>query len=311
MIPRHSIFLSCALITFHKCNCLFLSIEDALPRSAVMISFDDQPFLVVSLADGSIIYFSLNRENGFLHERRKIALGTKPTTLAVCQYADSTSSSNSDRVLIACTDRPTVISSSNGKLIFTAINLREIVTICSLNSSFFGPSLTLVNENGLILGRIDDLQKLHVRSLPLAESVRRICLLEQEKSIFISTSTSNSTNKTDSIVPISQQAQRKIFSHDENQTNLSKNRNSLIVLDQQTHQGKLNLVMSNRFDIFLLKENKSRLIDRSDGGKFSNTNFPLSRSEFHFKVKRDEFIEIRQTPVKNRLGFVSRTILNR
>ncbi|CAF4434877.1 unnamed protein product, partial [Adineta steineri] len=35
---------------------------DTLPRSAVMITFDDQPYVFISLADGPIIYYLLNSE---------------------------------------------------------------------------------------------------------------------------------------------------------------------------------------------------------------------------------------------------------
>ncbi|CAF4367771.1 unnamed protein product, partial [Adineta steineri] len=54
--------------------------SDTLPRSAVMITFDDQPYVFVSLADGPIIYYLLNSEQGLLYERKKVSLGTKPTT---------------------------------------------------------------------------------------------------------------------------------------------------------------------------------------------------------------------------------------
>lgn len=216
-----------------------------------MITFDSQPYVVISLADGPIVYYLLDPEQGILYERKKVALGTKPTTLTVCQRSDlsinATSTTTNDpssqrTVLFACSDRPTVISSSNTKLLFSAVNLREIVCMCSFHSEFYGPSLTLVTDAGLILGRIDDIQKLHVRSLRLGEPARRIAFLEEEKAYVILTQYLD-MYQTDSMTTISKQAHQKI---DCPTTIKQINEiippqfdivDSIVILDQHTHEG--------------------------------------------------------------------------
>ena len=217
-----------------------------------MIIFDNQPYVVISLADGPIVYYFLDIEQGLLYERKKVSLGTKPTTLTICQRTDlsinssitttNDPSTQQRTVLFACSDRPTVISSSNTKLVFSAVNLREIVCMCSFNSEFYGSSLTLVTDQGLIVGRIDDIQKLHVRSLKLGEPARRIAFIEEEKSYVILTQYIDMYH-SDSITPISKQAHQKIDS-----TTTIKNINdiipnqydiidSIVILDQHTHEG--------------------------------------------------------------------------
>jgi DNA damage-binding protein 1 len=217
-----------------------------------MITFDSQPYVVISLADGPIVYYLLDTEQGLLYERKKVSLGTKPTTLTICQRTDlspnTISSSSNDpstqrTVLFACSDRPSVISSSNTKLVFSAVNLREIVCMCSFHSEFYGPSLTLVTDMGVILGRIDDIQKLHVRSLVLGEPARRITFMEDEKAYIILTQFID-IFQTDNIIPISKQAHQKIDC-----TTAIKNINdiipqaqndvidSIVILDQHTHEG--------------------------------------------------------------------------
>ena len=209
-----------------------------------MITFDNQPYVFVSLADGPIVYYLFNPENGLLYDRKKVPLGTKPTTLTICQQIDLSSPSSSRTVLFACSDHPSVISSSNNKLVFSSVNLREIVCMCSLNSEYYGSSLTLVTDMGVLLGRIEDIQKLHVRSLALGESAKRIAFMEQEK-VFIILTQYLKDYQTEKMIPISKQAHRKIDCSTKIKTiedlsaqQLNDVQNSLVVLDQHTREGK-------------------------------------------------------------------------
>jgi DNA damage-binding protein 1 len=213
-----------------------------------MITFDSQAYVFVSLADGPIVYYLLDTEHGLLYERKKVPLGTKPTTLTICQHTDlsptSNNSSISRTVLFACSDHPSVISSSNNKIVFSSVNLREIVCMCSFNSEYYGSSLTLVTDMGVILGRIDDIQKLHVRSVPLGQSARRITYMNEENAYILSTQYMDKY-QTDNIIPISKQAHQKIdcttkIKTIEELTNQQPNDifNSIVILDQHTHEGK-------------------------------------------------------------------------
>lgn len=248
-----------------------------------MISFENQPYVVISLADGPIVYYLLDPEQGILFERRKVALGTKPTTLTVCQRTDFSSATNlggnsvsvNDMathrpVLFACSDRPSVISSSNSKLVFSSVNLREIVCMCSFNSEFYGPSLTLVTDVGVVLGRIDDIQKLHVRSLPLGEPARRIAFLEEEKCYIILTQYMDLC-QSNHITPIDRQAHQKIEcssligSINELLPRLTTTTiNSVVILDQHTHEGWITrvhvlkrMILNIGYLCFLLVHSKS------------------------------------------------------
>jgi DNA damage-binding protein 1 len=210
-----------------------------------MITFDSQAYVFVSLADGPIICYLLDIEQGLLYERKKVPLGTKPTTLTICHQTDFSSiSTNSRTVLFACSDHPSVISSSNNKIVFSSVNLREIVCMCSFNSEYYGSSLTLVTDMGVLLGRIDDIQKLHVRSLGLGESARRILYMDEEK-IYIILTQYMEEYQTDRIIPISKQAQQKIDCPTKIKTieELTSQRsndvcNSIVILDQHTHEGE-------------------------------------------------------------------------
>uniref|UniRef100_A0AAR2LIA5 DNA damage-binding protein 1 n=1 Tax=Pygocentrus nattereri TaxID=42514 RepID=A0AAR2LIA5_PYGNA len=108
---------------------------------------------------------------GVLSERKKVTLGTQPTVLRTFR---SLSTSN----VFACSDRPTVIYSSNHKLVFSNVNLKEVNYMCPLNSEGYPDSLALANNSTLTIGTIDEIQKLHIRTVPLYESPKRICYQE-------------------------------------------------------------------------------------------------------------------------------------
>ncbi|XP_064634746.1 DNA damage-binding protein 1-like [Lineus longissimus] len=144
---------------------------EIIPRSILMTTFEGVHYLLCALGDGALIYFNLNAETGFLSERKKVTLGTQPTVL-------KTFKSLSTMNVFACSDRPTVIYSSNHKLVFSNVNLKEVSYMCPLNSSGYPDSLALANASALTIGTIDDIQKLHIRTVPLGESPRRISYQE-------------------------------------------------------------------------------------------------------------------------------------
>ncbi|KAM4617194.1 DNA damage-binding protein 1 [Discoglossus pictus] len=144
---------------------------EIIPRSILMTSFESSHYLLCALGDGALFYFSLNTETGLLSDRKKVTLGTQPTVLRTFRSLSTTN-------VFACSDRPTVIYSSNHKLVFSNVNLKEVNYMCPLNSEGYPDSLALANNSTLTIGTIDEIQKLHIRTVPLYESPRKICYQE-------------------------------------------------------------------------------------------------------------------------------------
>ncbi|CAL8110980.1 unnamed protein product [Orchesella dallaii] len=151
---------------------------EIIPRSILLASFDDNCFLMCALGDGSLFYFSLNPITGALSDTKRVTLGTQPTVLK-CFKSQSTAS------VFACSDRPTVIYWSNHKLVFSNVNLREVSHMCPLNAMAFPDSLALATESGLTIGTIDEIQKLHIRTVPLGETPRRIAYQESSQTFGV------------------------------------------------------------------------------------------------------------------------------
>ncbi|XVE48501.1 hypothetical protein DITRI_Ditri01bG0006900 [Diplodiscus trichospermus] len=151
---------------------------EIIPRSVLLCSFEGISYLLCALGDGHLLNFQLNMSSGELTDRKKVSLGTQPITLR-------TFSSKNATHVFASSDRPTVIYSSNKKLLYSNVNLKEVSHMCPFNSAAFPDSLAIAKEGELTIGTIDDIQKLHIRSIPLGEHARRICHQEQSRTFAI------------------------------------------------------------------------------------------------------------------------------
>ncbi|KAK0417985.1 hypothetical protein QR680_013312 [Steinernema hermaphroditum] len=141
-------------------------------RSVLMVKMEKTPYVLVSLADGSIHYYIADFENGLLDNPKKATLGTIPIGL-VKFY------SKGHATVFACGDRPTVLFSSNRKLVFSSVNLKLVETMCSFNAREFQNTLVFASHDDVTIGTVDDIKKLHIRRVKVGESVRRIAYQEE------------------------------------------------------------------------------------------------------------------------------------
>ncbi|KAI5740244.1 hypothetical protein M8J76_002026 [Diaphorina citri] len=153
---------------------------EIIPRSILMTCFEGHCYLLVALGDGSMFYFSLDPASGRLTDKKKVTLGTQPTVLKTFRSLSTTN-------VFACSDRPTVIYSSNHKLVFSNVNLRQVNHMCSLNAESYPDSLALATDSTFTFGTIDEIQKLHIRTVPLGEAPRRIAYQESSQTFGVIT----------------------------------------------------------------------------------------------------------------------------
>lgn len=140
---------------------------DAIPRSVLLATFEGVEYLLAGLGDGQLFSFVLDPASGSLSDRKTLSLGTQPISLRAFRTKATTH-------VFASSDRPTVVYSSNKKLLYSNVNLREVNHMCSFNSESFPDSLAVASDSALTIGTIDDIQKLHIRTVPLGEQPRRI-----------------------------------------------------------------------------------------------------------------------------------------
>jgi DNA damage-binding protein 1 len=145
----------------------------AQARDVILVSLGDLNavtlYLMVGLGDGTLITFVVDFLSGLpnVTTRRKVVLGMHPISLTCFSNAGVPC------VFAAC-DRPTVVSTRNGKLIFSVVNIPEVTGMAPFHSEQFPECLALSSEAGLMIGIVDEIQKLHVQTFPLGEAPRRI-----------------------------------------------------------------------------------------------------------------------------------------
>ncbi|GMR48304.1 hypothetical protein PMAYCL1PPCAC_18499, partial [Pristionchus mayeri] len=159
---------------------------DVVIRSIEMVRMDDNVYVICAMGDGTLFYILIDPNTLSLGERKKATLGTQPTSLHPFI-------SNGVTSIFACSDRPAVIYSSAGKIVFSNVNLKLVNQICTLNSETYRDCLVLSDGDTLIIGRIDDIQKLHMRCIPLGESPARIAHQPHTATIAIITSRDDSS----------------------------------------------------------------------------------------------------------------------
>lgn len=76
-------------------------------------------------------------------------------------------------VFLSC-DRPTVVSSANGRLLFSNVNVSSVSHMAPFHAPVFKDCLALVSSTQLMIGHIDDIQKLHIKKVRTGGQPRRL-----------------------------------------------------------------------------------------------------------------------------------------
>jgi len=114
--------------------------DEIVPRLILMTCFEGSIYILCAWGKGSVYCFTLNKLNGVLTDKKKVTLGTQPTVLRTFRSLSTTN-------VFAHSDRLIVIYSSNHKLVFSNVNLKEVNHKCSLNAEFYLDSLALARDS--------------------------------------------------------------------------------------------------------------------------------------------------------------------
>eukprot|EP01105_Mastigella_eilhardi_P017926 TRINITY_DN4133_c0_g1_i1.p1 TRINITY_DN4133_c0_g1~~TRINITY_DN4133_c0_g1_i1.p1 ORF type:complete len:1128 (+),score=278.84 TRINITY_DN4133_c0_g1_i1:36-3419(+) len=154
-------------------------LEETVPRSVLLAKFEDVNYALAGMGDGHLYSFVLDLEQQQLRERKKLMLGSSPVQLCPFHARPTT--------VFACSDRPTIIYSNNRKLLYSNVNLKEVSHMCRFNNVVVPDSIALATEDSIRIGTIDEIQKLHIRTIPLDEAPRRIAYQEESKTFCVLT----------------------------------------------------------------------------------------------------------------------------
>lgn len=111
--------------------------------------------------------------------RKVVALGTQPITLTPFHSKDAAT-----HIFASC-DRPTVIFSSGRKLLYSTVNQPHVTYMAPFHSESFPECIALATSEGLSIGTIESIQKLHTRTVQLGEQPRRLAWLKDGQCIAV------------------------------------------------------------------------------------------------------------------------------
>ncbi|KAJ3268655.1 DNA damage-binding protein 1a, partial [Terramyces sp. JEL0728] len=137
-----------------------------IPKSILLATLEDVDYLVVAEGTGVLYTFTTND-----FKKKMISLGKGPISLH-----------SFDGYVFCCSDRPTIIYSQHSKLVYSNVNLRHVKSVVQ-----FEDWLAVATDDSLKIGIIEKVQKLHVKTVPIGETVRRIAVHEQSSTILIMT----------------------------------------------------------------------------------------------------------------------------
>lgn len=173
------------------------SASGVIPRAVLLCKFEGVSYLLVGTGDGGLSAFALDATPGAVggtldlsESPKTVSLGARPVTLRAFKNKNA-------RHVFAGSDRPTVIYGNNGKLVFSNVNVPDVAHASPFDCAAFPDSLALCSDADLVIGGVDDIQKLHVRAVPLGEQPRRIAHQPATNTFAVLTQRENNSSSGD------------------------------------------------------------------------------------------------------------------
>ncbi|QSZ34218.1 hypothetical protein DSL72_005808 [Monilinia vaccinii-corymbosi] len=137
------------------------------------------PTLFVSMEDGVVLSFIVNKDDYSLSGRKSIVLGTRQAQLQILPRDDTTFN------VFATCEHSSLIYGSEGRTVYSAVTAEGAVAVCSFNGEAFPNSVVVATTDELKLAVIDNERRTHVTTLPIGETVRRVAYSARERAFAI------------------------------------------------------------------------------------------------------------------------------
>ncbi len=143
--------------------------EASVPRSLMLVElFEGQPpILLVAMADGTVLTFSMDPSTYELRSKKRIVLGTREAKFYELPRSGPPS------VFASC-DHPTLIYGSDGSIVYSAVTTEEATCVCPFDSDVYQEGFAVATSKELKIALIDEQRRTHVQDLHLGETARRL-----------------------------------------------------------------------------------------------------------------------------------------
>ncbi|ORX58192.1 hypothetical protein DM01DRAFT_1381820 [Hesseltinella vesiculosa] len=157
------------------------TLENTVPHSMLFQYFGQKLYLFVSVGDGRLVHYTLNARLK-LQDQKTISIGTQSGSL----YAFTNMHGNA---VFCSSDQPTIINSEHGRLVYSAVNLKDVTGFGLFNNAMWPDSMMLLTKHAVLLGQIDPVRKLHFSKIPLDGKMgRRIAYHDDTQTLLVGTS---------------------------------------------------------------------------------------------------------------------------
>lgn len=141
-----------------------------VPRSILLTHIlpDQPPTLLVAMANGEVITFSLDLDKYQLSDRKTVVLGTQHASFEVLRGEDGLS-----KVFAIC-EYPSLVYATGGRIVYSAIPADEVSCVCAFDTEAYPGAVAIATAEDLRIANIDTQRTTHVQTLLVEETVRRI-----------------------------------------------------------------------------------------------------------------------------------------
>ncbi|KAJ6010929.1 hypothetical protein N7451_002341 [Penicillium sp. IBT 35674x] len=156
---------------------------EAFPRSVLVANVlaDSPPTLFISMADGSVITFSLDTKDYSLTGMNRLILGSEQPTFKKLPRGDGLYN------VFATCENPSLIYGSEGRIIYSAVNSEGASRICHLNAEAYPDSIAVATARELKIALVDKERTTQIQTLPMGSTVRRVAYSPSEKAFGLGT----------------------------------------------------------------------------------------------------------------------------
>ena len=156
---------------------------EAFPRSVLVadVHLNDLPTLFISMADGSVITFSINPIDYSLTSMSNLILGSEQPKFKKLPRGDGLYN------VFATCENPSLIYGSEGRIIYSAVNSEGASRVCHFHSEAYPEAIAVATPHDLKIALVDKERTTQIQTLPIGATLRRVAYSPHEKAFGIGT----------------------------------------------------------------------------------------------------------------------------
>lgn len=154
-----------------------------VPRSIALTQLivNEAPTLLVAMANGEIVTFSVSPTNFDLGSRTATILGTQGATFKILPRDGELSN------VFAICEHSSLIYGSEGRILYAAVTAEEASCVCPFDGDAYPGAIALATPKDLRIALVDTERTTHVQTLKVNAAVRRVAYSPKLKAFGIGT----------------------------------------------------------------------------------------------------------------------------